>query len=92
MISAWRKDEMRTKLKAVKKLVDDAEKEKKNAMMQQGSWFRGCYLVMWHWCRICKASLFLSSNTYRSTLPDWQSIIRNPREISAESCNHFKDG
>ena len=59
MISAWRKDEMRTKLKAVKKLVDDAEKEKKNAMMQQGSWFRGCYLViMWHWCRICKASLF----------------------------------
>ncbi|XP_067053793.1 alanine--tRNA ligase, cytoplasmic-like [Acropora muricata] len=35
VISAWRKDEMRTKLKAVKKLVDDAEKEKKNAMMQQ---------------------------------------------------------
>lgn len=49
MISAWRKDEMRTKLKAVKKLVDDAEKEKKNAMMQQGSWFRGCYFVItWH--------------------------------------------
>ena len=46
MISAWRKDEMRTKLKAVKKLVDDAEKEKKNAMMQQGSWFWGCYLVI----------------------------------------------
>lgn len=35
VISAWRKDEMRTKLKAVKKLVDDADRAKKNAMMQQ---------------------------------------------------------
>jgi len=35
VISAWRKDEMRTNLKAVKKLVDDADKTKKNAMMQQ---------------------------------------------------------
>ncbi|KAL9974137.1 hypothetical protein ACROYT_G011141 [Oculina patagonica] len=35
VISAWRKDEMRTKLKSVKKLVDDADKTRKNAMMQQ---------------------------------------------------------
>ncbi|KAJ7374691.1 Alanine--tRNA ligase, cytoplasmic [Desmophyllum pertusum] len=35
VISAWRKDEMRTKLKVVKKLVDDADKIKKAAMMQQ---------------------------------------------------------
>lgn len=35
VISAWRKDEIRTKLKVVKKLVDDAEKAKKGTMMQQ---------------------------------------------------------
>lgn len=35
VISAWRKDEMRTKLKVVKKLVDDADRTKKSAMMQQ---------------------------------------------------------
>ncbi|KAK2548128.1 Alanine--tRNA ligase [Acropora cervicornis] len=46
VISAWRKEKMRTKLKAAKKLVDDAEKEKKNAMMQKGSWFRGCYFAI----------------------------------------------
>ena len=37
VISAWRKDEMRTKLKAIKKLVDDADKTRKAAMMQRVS-------------------------------------------------------
>ena len=43
VISAWRKDEMRTKLKAVKKLVDDADRAKKNAMMQQVIKYRPIY-------------------------------------------------
>lgn len=43
VISAWRKDEMRTKLKAVKKLVDDADRAKKNAMMQQVNKYRPIY-------------------------------------------------
>jgi len=43
VISAWRKDEMRTKLKAVKKLVDDADRAKKNAMMQQVNEYRPIY-------------------------------------------------
>ena len=37
MISAWRKDEMRTQLKMIKKRVDDADKTRKSAMMQQVS-------------------------------------------------------
>lgn len=39
VISAWRKDEMRTKLKAVKKLVDDADKSTKTALLQRVSYF-----------------------------------------------------
>ncbi|XP_058946553.2 alanine--tRNA ligase, cytoplasmic-like [Pocillopora verrucosa] len=35
VISAWRKDEMRSKLKIVKKLVDDADKAKKTVLQQQ---------------------------------------------------------
>ena len=46
VISAWRKDEMRTKLKAVKKLVDDADRAKKNAMMQQVNKYRPIYFNM----------------------------------------------
>ncbi|CAH3042742.1 unnamed protein product [Pocillopora meandrina] len=40
VISAWRKDEMRSKLKIVKKLVDDADKAKKTVLQQQVSHFK----------------------------------------------------